>query len=103
MPVSAFQDHTRLREFSVSPVVKTLPSSSGAEGSIPAPGDKVPHASRPKKPKHKQKQYCKKFNKDLKKKITQIHLMSKVSVRKNKVSALKQSEGRLIPLRFSSE
>ena len=35
------------------PVVKTSPSNAGAVGSIPGRGAKIPHASGPKKPKHK--------------------------------------------------
>ena len=47
-------------------MVKTLPSNAGDVGSIPGWGDKIPHASGAKKPK--QRQYCDKFSKDLKKK-----------------------------------
>ena len=51
-------------------MVKTLPPSAGGMGSIPCWGAKIPHALRAKKAKNiKQKQYCNKFNKDLKKKI----------------------------------
>ena len=46
----------------------TLPSNAGGAGSIPGRGAKIPHGSRPKNQDKKQKQYCKKFNKDLKKK-----------------------------------
>ena len=35
-------------------------------GSIPGQGAKIPHASQPKNQNIKQKQYCNKFNKDLK-------------------------------------
>ena len=35
-------------DFSGGPVVKTLPSSVGGEGSIPGQGAKTPHASAPK-------------------------------------------------------
>ena len=41
------------RGFPGSPVVKTLPSNVGGSGSIPGWGAKIPHASRPKKPRHK--------------------------------------------------
>ena len=57
---------SRGRDFPGSPVVKTLPSNAGDVGSIPGWGDKIPHASGAKKPK--QRQYCDKFSKDLKKK-----------------------------------
>ena len=50
------------------PVVKTLPSNAGGVGLIPGLGTKTPHAVRPKKQNIKQKQYCNKFNKDLKEK-----------------------------------
>ena len=41
------------REFPGGPVVKTSPSSTGGSGSTPGWGTKIPHALRPKKPKHK--------------------------------------------------
>ena len=47
-------------------MVKTLLSNAGGEGSIPGWGAKIPHASWPKNQNIKQKQYCKKFNKDFK-------------------------------------
>ena len=34
-------------------MVKTSPFSAGGAGSIPGQGAKIPHASWPKKPKHK--------------------------------------------------
>jgi len=37
----------------------------GGAGSVPGWGAKIPHASWPNKQNIKQKQYCKKFNKDL--------------------------------------
>ena len=46
------------------PVVKTSPSN--AEGLIPGWGGKIPHASRLRNQNIKQKQYCNKFNKDVK-------------------------------------
>ena len=55
-----------MRDFPGSPVVKTLPSNAGGEGSIPGQGAKIPHASWPKKQNIKQKQFCNKFNKDFK-------------------------------------
>ena len=51
--------------FPGGPVVKTLPPIAGGGGSIPDWGAKVPHATWSKK--KKQKHYCNKFNKDLKK------------------------------------
>ena len=53
------------RDFPGSLVVKTSPSSAGDAGLIPGRAAKIPHASWPKN--IKQKQYCNKFNKDLKK------------------------------------
>ena len=47
-------------------MVKTLPSNAGGASSIPGQGDKIPHALWPKNENIKQKQYCKKFNKDFK-------------------------------------
>ena len=38
----------------------------GAMGSIPCQGTKIPHTSGPKNQNRKQKQYCNKFNKDVK-------------------------------------
>ena len=52
------------RDFPGGPVVKNSPSIARGESLIPGQGAKIPHTSRPKK----QKQYCNKFNKDLKKK-----------------------------------
>ena len=34
-------------------MVKTVPSNAGGASSIPGQGAKTPHASQPKKPKHK--------------------------------------------------
>ena len=47
-------------------MVKTLPSSAKGMGLIPGQGAKISHASGPKYQDIKQKQYCNKFNKDLK-------------------------------------
>ena len=57
-----------------------LPMQRGWKGSTPGQGSKVPHASQPKNPNTKQKQYCNKFNKDVKnsphkKKILENHCM----------------------------
>ena len=49
-----------------SPVIKTSPSNAGGAGSIPGRGAKIPYALWPKKQSSKQKQYCNRFNKDLK-------------------------------------
>ena len=55
------------RDFPVGPVVKTSPSNAGGAGLIPGLGAEIPHALQPKYQNIKQKQYCNKFNKDLKK------------------------------------
>ena len=44
------------RDFPGGPLVKTSPPNAGSAGSIPGQGGKIPHASRPKKPKHKKKE-----------------------------------------------
>ena len=41
------------RDFPAGPVVKNLPSNAGEAGLIPGQGTKIPHASGPKKTKHK--------------------------------------------------
>ena len=56
-----------MRDFPGGPVVKTLPSSARGVGLIPGWGAKIPHVSSPKDQNIRQKQYCNKFNKDLKK------------------------------------
>ena len=53
-------------DFSGGPAVKISPSSAGGAGSIPGFGAKIPHASQTRNQNIKQKQYCNKFNKDLK-------------------------------------
>ena len=45
----------------------TLPSNAGGAGSIPSQWPKIPHALWPRDQNIKQKQYCHKINKDLKK------------------------------------
>ena len=55
-----------MEDFPGGPVVKTSPSNAGGVGLIPGRGAKIPHASWPKNRNIKQKQYCNKFNKDLK-------------------------------------
>ena len=47
-------------------MVKALSSSAGGAGLIPGREAKIPHASQPKNQNIKQKQYCNKFNSDLK-------------------------------------
>ena len=54
------------RDFPGGPVVETLPSKTECMGSIPDWGTKIPHASWPTNRNRKQKQYCNKFDKDLK-------------------------------------
>ena len=56
----------RCGNFSCSPVVKTSPSNEGDAGLIPDGGAKILHALWPKNQNIQQKQYCNKFNKDLK-------------------------------------
>ena len=53
-------------------MVKISPSSAAGAGSIPGQ-TKIPHASRPTNQNIKQKQYCNKFNKDLK----MVHIKKK--------------------------
>ena len=55
-----------LGDFPGCPEVKTLPSSIRVAGSIPGQGAKILDALTPKNQNTKQKQYCNKFNKDLK-------------------------------------
>ena len=58
----------KFRDVSGCPVVKTSPPKAGGVGLTPGQGAKIPHASPPKNQNIKQKQYCNKFIKDLKKK-----------------------------------
>ena len=57
-----------LGNFPGGPAIKTSTSSAGSEGLIPGWSAKIPHAMWPKHQNIKEKQYCNKFNKDLKKK-----------------------------------
>ena len=41
------------KDFPGGPMVKTLPYNAGGAGSNPGQGARIPHASQPKKPKHK--------------------------------------------------
>ena len=63
--MSIKQRKEQRRGFPGSPAVKTLPSNAGGAGLIPGRGAKSPYASWPKNQNIKQKQYCNKFNKDL--------------------------------------
>ena len=63
-----------MKDFSGSPVIKTLPSNARSAGSIPGWGAKISPASQAKNQKIKQKQYCNKFNKDFKNGPQQKHL-----------------------------
>ena len=47
-------------------MVKSLPFNVGSVGWISSLGAKIPHTSRPKKTKQKQKRYCNTLNKDFK-------------------------------------
>ena len=59
---------SELRDILGGPVVKTLPSNAEGESSIPGSEAKMPHAYGQNKTKQnpKQKQCCKKVNKDFK-------------------------------------
>ena len=70
----------RMRDFSGSPAVKTLPSRAAGAGSIPSQGAKIPHTSWPKNKNIKQKEYCNKFNKDFK----MVHIKKILKEEKNK-------------------
>ena len=61
-------------------MVKISPFNAGGVGSISGQGAKTPHASWLKTQNTKQKQYCKKFNKDLKK---VVHMKKKKTSKKN--------------------
>ena len=58
----------RERNFPGGSVVKTPASNARGAGSIPGWAAKIPHALGPKNQHIKQKKYCNKFKKDLKKK-----------------------------------
>ena len=55
-----------LGDFPCSSVVRALPSSVGDAGLISGRGARTPHASQPENQNTEQKQYCNKFNTDLK-------------------------------------
>lgn len=55
------------RGFSGGPAVKTSPCNEEGGGTISGWEAEIPHASWPKKPKHKQqRKYCNKFNRNFK-------------------------------------
>ena len=58
-------------------MVKTLPSNAGGAGLIPGQGAKIPRASRPKNQNIEQKQYCNKFNKDVKNATSKKKILKK--------------------------
>ena len=69
LPAWRFNERSSLGDFPGGPVVKTSSSNAGGVGSTPDQGAKIPRASRPKKPKQKNKRsnIVTKLNKDLKK------------------------------------
>ena len=70
-------------DFPGSPVVKTLPSNTGDEGSVPGQRAKILHASQPKDQNIKQSSITNKYNKDgthqKKKKNQNITLLSTIT------------------------
>ena len=64
--VNVKQAKFKFRDFSGSPVLKSLPSNAKGAGSILGQGAKITHALQPKHQDIKQKQYCNKFNKNFK-------------------------------------
>ena len=66
MQGSGTSANTKMRDFPGDPVVKTSPSKAVGVDSIPPQRAKIPHASCPENQNIRQKQYCNKFNKDLK-------------------------------------
>ena len=59
---------TALRGFPGGLLVKTSPSNAGSVGSIPSQGA-IAHGLQPKNQNKTRKQYCNKFNKDVKKMV----------------------------------
>ena len=57
---------TKGGNFPGGPVVKASPSNAGGMDLIPGQGPKIPHILQPKHQNVKEKQYCNKFNKDIK-------------------------------------
>ena len=65
--------------------LKTLPFNAGVMGLVPGQGAKIPHSLWPKNQNIKQKRYCNKFSKDLKKEKplhtnTHIHFSTDILV-----------------------
>ena len=56
-----------IKDFPGGPVDKTLPSNAGVPVWSLAGELKIPHTLQPKNQKIKEKQYCNKFSKDLRK------------------------------------
>ena len=79
---------TQVRDFPGSLVVKTSPSNAGGASLIPGQGTKIPHASWPKYQNVKQKRYCNKFSKNLKKKKDTSHCTCAVSKQALELSAM---------------
>ena len=69
---------TRMKDFSGSPAVKTLPFHAAGAGSIPGQGAKIPHTTWPINKNIKQKEYCNKFNRDFK----MVHIKKNLKKRK---------------------
>ena len=66
------------RDLPGGPVVKTSPPNAGVWGSVPDRGAKIPDALWPKIQNIKQKEYCKKFTKTLKR----VHVKKKKNLKK---------------------
>ena len=76
-------------------MVKTLPSNAEGVGYIPGQGAKISHASRPKTQNMKQRQYCNKFNKDLKTK-NKKHYFCFSSAKKKKKLRLREFSSEVV-------
>ena len=70
------------RDFPGNPVVRTSPFNAEDVGSIPGWGAKIPHTSQPKT--RLKKQYCNKFNKNLKWSMVHIKKKKKKKIKKKK-------------------
>ena len=77
-------------------MVKASPSNAGSAGSVPSQETTIPHASWPKKSKHKkQKQYCNKFNKEFKNGLHEKSLKREKEKKRNpEVEGGQESKGR---------
>ena len=71
---------TQDEDFLVDLVVKSSPCNAEDMDSIQGQGAKIPHTFWPKKQNRKQKQYCNKFNKDLKNCLYQKSLKKKIQI-----------------------